>query len=225
MSEPSKENNVGQGAPARIKELRINGPMTANIVGLISSVSRIESRVINMSMAQSPSVRDKANSISERYQRALRMFEDELRSLNKDAEADSRPANRRDPRQAGAPVKAAAKTNGQAQQATTGGPGGTEPKNKKARSKNRRKGQDAQRPAAQAAAPASAPAPAPAPAPVAADGAEPAAAGKATSSTPAGAKPGAKPRASAARSEEPANPAPVAEVQKGQASPVPAPAI
>lgn len=223
MSEPSKENNVGQGAPARIKELRINGPMTANIVGLISSVSRIESRVINMSMAQSPSVRDKANSISERYQRALRMFEDELRSLNKDAEADSRPANRRDPRQAGAPVKAAAKPNGQAQQATTGAPGGTQPKNKKARSKNRRTGQDAQRPAAQAAAPASAPAQAPAP--VAADGAEPAAAGKATSSKPAGAKPGAKPRASAARSEEPANPAPVAEVQKGQASPVPAPAI
>lgn len=221
MSEPSKENNVGQGAPARIKELRINGPMTANIVGLISSVSRIESRVINMSMAQSPSVRDKANSISERYQRALRMFEDELRSLNKDAEADSRPANRRDPRQAGAPVKAAAKPNGQAQQATTGGPGGTQPKNKKARSKNRRKGQDAQRPAAQAAAPASAPAPAP----VAAQGAEPAAAGKATSSKPAGAKPAAKPRASAARSEEPANPAPVAEVQKGQASHVPAPAI
>lgn len=219
MSEPSKENNVSQAAPARIKELRINGPMTANIVGLISSVSRIESRVINMSMAQSPVVRDKANSISERYQRALRMFEEELRSLNKDAEADSRPATRRDPRQAGATVKAAAKPNNQAQQPTTGGQGGTQPKKKKARSKNRRKGQDAQLPAAQASAPA------PAPAPVAAQGAEPAVAGKATSSKPAGAKPAAKPRTSAARSEEPANPAPVAEVQKGQASPVPAPAI
>lgn len=221
MSEPSKENNVSQAAPARIKELRINGPMTANIVGLISSVSRIESRVINMSMAQSPVVRDKANSISERYQRALRMFEEELRSLNKDAEADSRPATRRDPRQAGATVKAAAKPNSQAQQPTTGGQGGTQPKKKKARSKNRRKSQDAQLPAAKA----SAPAPAPAPAPVAAQGAEPAVAGKATSSKPAGAKPAAKPRASAARSEEPANPAPVAEVQKGQASPVHAPAI
>ena len=191
MSEPSKENNVSQAAPARIKELRINGPMTANIVGLISSVSRIESRVINMSMAQSPVVRDKANSISERYQRALRMFEEELRSLNKDAEADSRPTTRRDPRQAGATVKAAAKPNSQAQQPTTGGPGGTQPKKKKARSKNRRKGQDAQLPAAQASAPASAPAPAPAPG--AAQGTEPAVAGKATSSKPAAAKPAAKP--------------------------------
>lgn len=222
MSEPIKDNNASQSAASRTKELRITGPMTANIVALISSISRIENRVINMSMAQSLEVRSKANAISERFQRAVRMFEEELRSLNKDSDADSRPSRRGDQRQTNGPAKVAGQPKSPSQQSTTVTTAAASPNRKNPRGSKRRKGQGAQLPADQVSAATAAPAvPSSAPAP-----ANPGSVGKAAATKNAAVKPAAKPQASVARSEEPAKKTPpAADQQKGQATPVPAPAI
>lgn len=206
MSDSNNDNAPAQVAQARIKELRITGPMTANVAGLISTISRIENRVINMSMSATPKVRDMANAITDRYQRALRMFEDELRALNKDSDADSRPSNRRDQRQGTSTGKATAKPAATAPQAAKGAAAPAQSKNK-SRNRNRRKGQEAQSqavPVAPAAAAQATPVPSPVePAAPAAVG-TPATTGKpATRKNPVSKPAGAKTNSNGARTAEP----------------------
>lgn len=74
----------------RIREIRITGALVASVVGLIPQVSRIEEKLINMSMSAAPKMRTQVNSITDRMQRAIRAFEEELRSAGKDADVDSR---------------------------------------------------------------------------------------------------------------------------------------
>lgn len=205
MSDSNNDHAPAQAAQARIKELRITGPMTANVVGLISTISRIENRVINMSMSATPKVRDMANAITDRYQRALRMFEDELRALNKDSDADSRPSNRRDQRPGTSTGKAVAKPGATATQAAVGTAAPAQPKNK-SRNKNKRKGHDAKNLVVPVAAAAAAQA-TPVPSPV--EPTAPATAGpKATTGKPAAGKnqvskpAGAKPTSNAVRTAE-----------------------
>ena len=216
MSDSNKDHTAAQGSPARTKELRINGPMTANIVGLIASVSRIENRVINMSMAQAPHVRDKASSISERFQRALRMFEDELRSLNKDAEADDRPSRRRDQPPKAVAGKGTDQVKGQSQQPAGSAAAAGKPKNK-SRNRNKGKGQDVQRPGEQTAVQATVQVG------EASQPAAPVASGTEASSKPAANKPAAKSR-SAGRSEDPTTPV-KADASKSESTTALAPAL
>jgi hypothetical protein len=92
-------DNANAQAAGRTREIRITGAMTASVVGLIPQVSRLEEKLINMSMSSSPQLRTRVNNITDRFQRALRNLEEELRAASKDAELDTRRSAQRPARQ------------------------------------------------------------------------------------------------------------------------------
>lgn len=91
------DNTTAQ--PGRTKEIRITGAMVASLVGIVPQVSRLEDKMINMSMSAAPAMRARVNNLTDRFQRALRAFEDELKSLSKDAEVDGRRKDGQRPNQ------------------------------------------------------------------------------------------------------------------------------
>lgn len=105
------DNTTAQ--PGRTKEIRITGAMVASLVGIVPQVSRLEDKMINMSMSAAPAMRARVNNLTDRFQRAVRAFEDELKSLSKDAEVDGRRKDSQRPNQ----QKQSGQRNDSAQQA------------------------------------------------------------------------------------------------------------
>lgn len=109
-------------ASGRVKEVRITGAMTATLVGLIAQTSRLEDKLINMSMSASPAMRAMVNQLTDRFNRAQRMMEDKLRGLVRDAEVDARRGGRKNKQ-----TKKATNQNGQQQASSVQSKGQAKP--------------------------------------------------------------------------------------------------
>lgn len=77
------------------RTIMVTGERVAVMTQMTVRVSRAEQRLVNLSMSGSPATRDSVKRASERLQRAMNAFDDEIKAVTDELEAAGRKSNQR----------------------------------------------------------------------------------------------------------------------------------